>query len=390
MARPPWTAFFAADAVTRAMRNRLAVRIGLAFNLRPDAPASPAGASCDSPTSEEPSSRALRYDLEQPDLYAEWDEPATIDAVESALRPIGEVVRLEADADFPARLIASRPDFVFNIAEGLYGPNREGHVPAICEFLGFPYSASDPLTLSLALHKARAKEVMSYRGVPTSPFALVRSPAQARALSLPYPLFAKPAFEGSGKGVSVRSVCQTKRELVHQVDYLLATYREPVLVETYLPGAEYTVAILGNADEARCLPIVGMNFETLPDGAPPIYGYEAKWIWDNPADPLDIFECPARIQRKLAGQIREAALGAYHALECRDWCRVDIRCDAEARPMVVELNPLPGILPDPRDNSCFPKAARAAGMTYDEMIRAVAETAWRRISGRSLLAEAAA
>jgi D-alanine-D-alanine ligase len=231
---------------------------------------------------------------------------------------------------------------------------------------------------------------MHLHGVPTAPFAMVRTPAEARAVELPFPLFCKPAFEGSGKGVSVRSFCQSRKELVKQVDYLLATYHEPVLVESYLPGAEFTVAILGNGKEARCLPIVGMRFDDLPQGAPPIYGYEAKWLWDSPEDPLEIFECPARVPRAQAQQIRTAALGAYHALECRDWCRVDIRCDAIGTPMVVELNPLPGILPDPRDNSCFPKAARAAGLSYDEMIRTVADIAWRRISGRSLLKEAAA
>jgi D-alanine-D-alanine ligase len=300
------------------------------------------------------------------------------------------VIRLEADQGFPTRLATARPDFVFNIAEGLYGPNREGHIPAICEFMGIPYHASDPLTLSLATHKGRAKEVLQLNGVPTAPFAMVRTPGEARAVELPFPVFCKPAFEGSGKGVSVRSFCQSRKELVKQVDYLLATYHEPVLVEGYLPGAEFTVAIMGNGKEARCLPIVGMRFDDLPQGAPPIYGYEAKWLWDSPEDPLEIFECPARIPRGLAQQVRTTALGAYHALECRDWCRVDIRCDAAGTPMVVELNPLPGILPDPLDNSCFPKAARAAGLSYDEMIRTVADIAWRRISGRSLLKEAAA
>ncbi len=375
--------------MTRRREDRLAVRIGLAFNLRPEAPAPDAGVNVAPPTNPG-SSRDLRYDLPQPDLYAEWDEPATIDAVERALRPLGQVIRLEAVADFPSRLQKARPDFVFNIAEGLYGPNREGHIPAICEFLGVPYSASDPLALSLALHKGRAKEMLALRGVPTAPFLMARTVADARNCSLPFPLFAKPAFEGSGKGVSVKSLCTTRKELVKQVDYLLSTYREPVLVETYLPGAEFTVAIMGNGKEARCLPIVGMQFNELPEGAPPIYGYEAKWIWDRPDDPLEIFECPARVPARLATQIRAAALGAFHALECRDWCRVDIRCDAEGTPNVVELNPLPGILPDPRDNSCFPKAARAAGMSYDELIRTVADIAWRRISGRSLLAEAAA
>ncbi len=371
----------------------MAVRIGLAFNIKPDAPAPLAGAMSDSPPSaDEPPShslapRALRPDLEQPDLYAEWDEPATIDAVERALAALGDVIRLEANANFPSALASAGPDFVFNIAEGLYGPNREGHVPAICEFLGIPCHASDPLALALALHKGRAKEIMAQHGVPTAPFVLARSRDDARNVSLPFPLFAKPAFEGSGKGVSVRSLCQNRAELVAQVDYLLATYSQPVLIETWLPGDEFTVAVIGNGDEARCLPLVGLRFDTLPAGAPPIYGYEAKWLWDTLSNPLDIYDCPARVSDSLAEAIRSAALAAYKALDCRDWCRIDVRCDAAGNPMVVELNPLPGILPDPQDNSCFPKAARAAGMNYDELIQTVADIAWRRISGRSLLAE---
>jgi D-alanine-D-alanine ligase len=334
--------------------------------------------------------RALRADLDQPDLYAEWDEPGTIDAVELALRPLGQVIRLEADASFPQRLADARPDFVFNIAEGLYGPNREGHVPAICEFLGIPYHASDPLALGLALHKGRAKDVMAARGVPTAPFLVAESLADAAALTLPFPVFVKPACEGSGKGITVDNLCHHRTALLARVEHLLATYRQPVLIETWLPGAEFTVAVLGNGAEARCLPIVALRYDDLPAGAPSIYGYEAKWLWDTLDQPLEIYECPAPIAEPLARRIREASLAAYHALGCRDWCRIDVRCDAAGDPMVIELNPLPGILPDPRDNSCFPKAARAVGMDYDELIQTVADIAWRRISGQRLLAEVAA
>jgi D-alanine-D-alanine ligase len=329
----------------------------------------------------------LRDDLEQPDLYAEWDEQGTIDAVAAALSTIGEVVLLEANETFPERLRAARPDFVFNIAEGLYGPNREGHVPAICEFYGIPYHASDPLSLSLCLHKGRTKEMLLQHGVPTAPFTIARTRDDARNVTLPFPLFAKPCFEGSGKGVTVQSLCHNRAELVARVEALLDTYKQPVLIETWLPGLEFTVAVIGNGEEARCLPIVGMNFDVLPAGAPPIYGYEAKWLWDTIANPLQLFECPARVPAELTRDIEAAALAAYRALECRDWCRIDVRCDGAGRPMVVELNPLPGILPDPMDNSCFPKAARAAGMSYDDLIRTVADIAWRRISGGTLLAE---
>lgn len=370
----------------------MGVRIGLAFNQKPTLPASSAGEVRSTPVAADatPSDyRILRSDLDQPDLYAEWDEPATIDAVERALSGVGEVIRLEATEDFPAKLLAARPDFVFNIAEGLYGPNREGHVPAICEFFGIPYHASDPLALSLCLHKGRTKEILQQHGVPTAPFVLASSRDAARNVGLPFPLFAKPVGEGSGKGVTVKSLCHNRAELVARVDEIIATYRQPALIETWLPGAEYTVAIIGNGAEARCLPIVGLRFDVLPAGAPPIYGYEAKWLWDTIANPLELYECPAPISEGERLAIEEVALAAYHALECRDWCRIDIRLDAAGRPNVVELNPLPGILPDPRDNSCFPKAAREAGMDYDELIQTVADIAWRRIAGRPLLAKVA-
>ena len=368
----------------------MAVRIGLAFNLKPAAPANPAGANSESPSSDEPPSRALRPDLHQPDLYAEWDEPATIDAVERALSTVGQVYRLEANSSFPARLALLRPDFVFNIAEGLYGPSRESHVPAICEFLGVPLSRLGPAHLRPrpAQGPGQGDSLPSrsaHRALRAGPIAR-RCPAG----DAPLPALREAGVRGVGQGRhESKSLCRNRSQLVRQVSHLLATYAEPVVIETYLPGQEFTVAILGNGDEARCLPIIGMRFDMLPKGAPPIYGYEAKWIWDTPSNPLEIYECPADISESLAEEVRAAALAAYHALECRDWCRVDIRCDAAGRPMVVELNPLPGVLPDPRDHSCFPKAAAAAGMSYDDLIRTVADIAWRRISGRSLLAEVA-
>ena len=229
---------------------------------------------------------------------------------------------------------------------------------------------------------------MAYYGVPTAPFIVANTRADARNVNLPFPLFAKPALEGSGKGITEKSLCTNRAKLVQEVGDLLDIYQEPVLIESWLPGQEFTVAILGNAKEARCLPLVGMRWEALPLGAKPIYGYEAKWLWDTPEHPLDLFECPANVPKELARDVRSAALSAYRVLGCRDWCRVDVRCDAAGRPMVVELNPLPGILPNPQDNSCFPKAARAAGMSYDTLIQTVADVAWRRISGRSLLKKA--
>jgi D-alanine-D-alanine ligase len=341
------------------------MRIGLAYNQKPD-PRAP----------DEPPSTT--------DAFAEWDEPPTIDAVAQALSHLGSVIRLEADAAFPHKLALSRPDIVFNMAEGLHGQTRESLVPAICEFLSVPYTGSDPLALALSLHKGRAKEVLAYRGVPTAPFACIERPEDVERVALPYPVFVKPIAEGSGKGVFSDNVCESRAQLEERALLLLEQYAEPVLVETYLPGPEFTVAILGNGATAYCLPVIGFDFSALPPGAPPVYGYEAKWIWDTPDRPLAIFKCPAPVTPALYREIERTALEAYHALGCRDWCRVDIRVDRFGVPNVLELNPLPGIIPDPAMNSCFPKAARAAGLSYDELVQDVVHIAWRRLTGRNL------
>jgi D-alanine-D-alanine ligase len=305
------------------------------------------------------------------DEFAEWDAPATIAAVESALSRLGKVVRLEATEEFPERLRQTRPDIVFNIAEGFRGVNREAHVPAICEFFGIPYSGSDPFTLTLCLDKAKTKETLAFHGIPTPRFAVVESVEDLteRTSSLPLPLFVKPLHEGSSKGITDQNLCWDRDHLAKQTRFLLENYEQPVLVEEYLPGKEFTCAVLGNRDGATVLPIVGMNFESLPKGALPIYSFDAKFVWDRPEKPLDIFQCPARITRELQASIERVALDAFRVLGCRDWARIDVRLDAAGNPNVIEVNPLPGILPDPADNSCLPKAARAAGIGYDELIQ---------------------
>ncbi len=345
----------------------MALRIGFAFNEKPS-------------EEEEPPSNLSH------DRFAEWDDPATIAAVADALGLAGSVVPLEADETFPERLRSARPDIVFNIAEGLNGPSREAHVPAICEYFGIPYTGSDPLALALGLDKRRTKEVLAVRGVRTPRWTVSGDgvgPLRTPGMSLP--LFVKPLFEGSSKGIDVGSLCRTREETRARVRWVQERYGQPALVEEYLTGREFTVAVLGNGNRARVLPPVEIRFDSLPAGAPPLYGWEAKWIWDTPEAPLSIFDCPATLDAALEEAIASAALGAFHALGCRDWARVDLRLDGEGTPHVLEVNALPGILPDPRQNSCFPKAARAAGMDYSAMILAVLEAALERLGMRPTL-----
>ena len=356
--------------------------IGLAYNQKPEptelaGPLSEGGRQEDGELSrpdEEPPSRIRDLSIAEliaRDEFAEWDSPVTIAAVESALSPLGKVVRLEATEEFPERLRQARPDIVFNIAEGFNGVNREAHVPAICEFFGIPYSGSDPFTLSLCLDKARTKETLTFHGIPTPKFAVVETLAEieSKTKGLMLPLFVKPVHEGSSKGITDGNLCWDRSHLLRQTKFLLENYRQPVIVEEYLPGNEFTCAVLGNGAGATVLPIVAMNFGALPAGALPIYSFDAKFVWDRPENPLDIFQCPARITRELQASIERVTLGAFRVLGCRDWARIDVRLDAAGVPNVLEVNPLPGILPDPADNSCLPKAARAAGIGYEELIQ---------------------
>jgi D-alanine-D-alanine ligase len=323
------------------------LRIGFTFNVKPGV-ASP--------------------DLD--DRYAEWEDEETIAGVAAALARAGEVIRLEASDELPFRLREARPDIVFNMAEGLYGPNRESHVPAICEFWSIPYTGSDPLTLALCLDKGRTKEILSHHGIPTARFTVVGGPEELDGFAA-WPAIVKPLHEGSSMGITRASYCRSRAEVRRAIEGVVARYRQPALVEGYLGGREFTCAILGNGNDARALPIIEINFAALPPDALPIYSYEAKWIWDRPEEPLDIFRCPADVDAELAAAVERTSLAAYRLLRCRDWARIDLRCDDRGVPHVLEVNPLPGIHPDPAMNSCLPKAARAAGLDYSEMILSV-------------------
>jgi len=305
------------------------------------------------------------------DLYAEWDSVETIHAVRDALAELHQVSMIEANEDAFERLRTERPQIVFNIAEGLYGISREAQMPAIFEMLRIPYSGSDPLTLAICLDKSRAKEILAHYGVQTPGFMVVNTPEEMTACNPSFPAMVKPLHEGSSKGIFNSSVVNDAAGLRRELERVLFHYKQPALVEEFLPGREFTVAMLGNGPHLNVLPIVEIKFDSLPDGVNKIYSYEAKWIWDTAAAPLEIFQCPADLTDSLRVEIETLCRKAYTVLRCRDWSRIDVRLDANGRPHIIELNPLPGILPKPEDNSCFPKAARAAGLSYNRLMQSV-------------------
>jgi D-alanine-D-alanine ligase len=311
------------------------------------------------------------------DTYAEWDEPDTIAAVQAALAAVHEVVLLEDNSGLAARLRAAAPDIVFNLAEGLAGPDREARLPALLERWHIPFTGSSSHTLRTCLDKAATKRVLQQHGLPTPAHAVVYHARTFPALP-EFPLIVKPLHEGSSKGISGASVVHTPAALQRRVAHVLEAYHQPALVEAFLPGREFTVALVGNSPAITVFPLVEICFTALPPGAAPLYSYEAKWLWDTPAQPLDILRCPADIPADLAHTIADLCCRAFVALACRDWCRIDVRLDVHGHPHILELNPLPGLVPDPASHSCFPTAAAAAQFSYPELIRCVLSHAGQR------------
>jgi D-alanine-D-alanine ligase len=312
------------------------------------------------------------------DKYAEWDTYETIFALRDALALHHNVTLIEANEDAYEKFRKLKPEIVFNVAEGANGISREAQIPAMLEMLQIPYTGSDPLTLSLCLDKSRTKEVLTYHKIPNSKFVVSFGENGFAGSELRFPLMIKPIGEGSSKGIFNSSYVNDHETLEKTLAENVLKYNQPFIVEEYLPGREFTVAVIGNGSEARTLPIVEMNFNQLPSYMIPIYSYEAKWILDTRDNPLDIFTCPAKIDPDLEKKISELVLRTYNVLNCKDWSRIDVRLDADGEPNIIEVNPLPGMLPNPDDNSCYPKAARAAGMSYEETINAVLNSAAKR------------
>ena len=289
---------------------------------------------------------------------AEFDAEETIAAVCEALAGLGhKVTRIGGIRPLTAALVAgTRWDAVFNICEGLKGVAREAQVPALLEAFDIPYLFSDPLTLALALDKAMAKRVLRDAGVPTADFALIENESDIARVMLPFPLFLKPVAEGSGKGVNGRSKVDTRAELESVARDLLKTFAQPVLVEEFLPGREFTVGITGTGMSARVLGISeivpGENY--IGHG----YGLENKEHWE---DRLQV----VRAQDDAARTAGEVALAAWRVLRCRDGGRADIRLDADGQPRFIEVNPLAGIRPGYSD-LCF--IAEFEGLSYKQLI----------------------
>ncbi len=304
------------------------------------------------------------------DALEEFDPEETIDAIDRVLGDEGhDVFKLGGGSGLIDRLRANPVDMVFNIAEGQGGRNREAHIPALLEFLGIPYTGSDPLTLSLTLDKSMAKRVLASEGIPTPRFKKVEKSGELEGLTLPYPLFVKLCYEGSSKGVRLDSKVRDLRSLEEKTRWLLETYRSPVLVEEFIQGPEFTVGILGN-ESPSVLGVMQIEIKGVPPGEA-IYSLEVKREWEEKVRYL----CPPPIDASLLKRIEEVALRSYRVLECRDVSRVDIRVGRDGEAYFLEINPLPGLSPAYGD---LPIIAGRMGWTYDRLVKTIFHHALKR------------
>ncbi len=308
------------------------------------------------------------------DQVAEFDENRTIDSIERTLRELGhEPDRIGHVKALAARLVkGDRWDLVFNIAEGVKGRSREAQVPALLEAYDIPYTFSDPLVCAVTLDKAVAKRIVQSHGLRTPAFHVVEDAAglaKLACLKLSYPLFAKPIAEGTGKGISTRSRIDTHDQLADVCGDLLESYRQPVLVEEFLPGREFTTAIVGTGHQARAIGTMEIVVKKSEHGG--IYSYETKEQCETLIEYRHTKPC------ELRSEVEKLAVDSYVALECRDGGRVDIRLDAHGKPSFMEVNPLAGLNPGHSD---LPMIAEMEGISYRELLEQIIASASKRIA----------
>jgi D-alanine-D-alanine ligase len=330
------------------------MKIGLAFDLKP-------------------SGESLTLTATD-DGLEEYDPPETIEALAVSLEQLGHrVIMLGGGREFLERVLASSVDLVFNIAEG-HGchRSREAQVPGVLEMLGIPYVGSDPLTLALCLDKPSAKRIAQSGGVATPGFQVIETIDDLslfRDLPLRFPLVVKPAFEGSSKGIHQTSRVEDFPALRRQACWVMDRYRQPALVEEFVPGVEVTVGVVGNRP-----PQVVAVMEVVPRGGPDenfMYTLEVKRNWRQMVG----YRCPPDIPPEWLRRVQDSALKLYKLLGCRDMARIDFRIDRLGRPFFIEANPLPGLSPVYGD---LPIMGGLSGWDYPRLVETILDSARQR------------
>ena len=324
----------------------IGVTVGLTYDLRDDY-------------------RRLGYSEEE---TAEFDSVQTVEALETALAAAGcRTNRIGSIHQLTRRLAdGARWDLVFNIAEGLRGFGRESQVPALLDAYDIPYTFSDPMVLALTLHKGMAKRVVRDLGLPTPDFHIVETPDDLSRCKLPFPVFVKPIALGTSMGVDAASTVHNEATLARRCLALLERFRQPVLVETYLPGREMTVGMVGTGADARALGALEVLLQPAADQG--VYSYANKAQYHGRVE-------YALGTDAVAAEACDLALRVWRGFGCRDAGRVDVRCDGQGRVHFIEVNPLAGLHPVDADLAVL---CRMIGVPYQDLIAGILTSALGR------------
>ena len=310
----------------------------------------------------------------------EFEPEETIEHVKHGIEAAGwEYLHIEADENCYETLKRERPDLVFNRAEGIRGESRESQIPAFCEMLDIPYVGSGIMANAVGLDKPTTKMILEYQGLKTAPFQVMESVDTPLRKGLTYPLILKPSHEGSSIGINWDNVVNDEKALRLKLAEMLETYQQPILVEKYIDGREFSVGLVGNFapnEEPTVLPILEIDFAGFPEELGRVLGQKAKSVFDDSSN----YKCPANIDEKLRKRIETHAKASFKALDCKDWARMDYRLDTDDQLYFLEVNTLPGIDYDVvRDElSFYPMMWYALGKKFPDMVREVIEAAIKR------------
>ncbi len=310
------------------------------------------------------------------DQTAEFDREDTIEGIEAALNMLGHTTERIGNArELAAALVAGRRwDLVFNIAEGLSGVGREAQVPALLDLYHVPYTFSDPLVMALTLHKGMTKRVIRDAGIPTADFAVADDPEHVQIPPFAPPYFVKPVAEGTGKGITPESIVREATALPGVCRRLILTYGQPVLIEPYLPGREFTVGIVGTGTAARVLGTIEVILRDQAEQG--VYSYANKENYEE----LVQYRLVDPGLEPVVAAAESVSLRSWRTLGCRDAGRIDIRCDACGNPMFMEVNPLAGIHPEHSD---LPIICTHLGLPYHSLISDIVDSARARVELRN-------
>ncbi len=273
---------------------------------------------------------------------------------------------------FLHRLNHLNPDVLVNLCEDFRGEAQlESNVAAALELLGVAFTGNDSRTLALCLNKFKTKAVLKSCGLPTASSCLVVSMDQN--VDLPFPLIVKPNTEDASLGIHPESVVRDKEGLDRQVRKILEFYKEPALVEQFIEGREFNVAVFENG-ESQALPVSEIDFTNMPEGFPKICSYEAKWFEDHILCQRTPPVCPAKIDEALQKKIQDMAVAAFENVGCRDYARIDLRMNPEGKLTILEVNPNPDI----SLNAGYARALAASGMAYKHFWDLMIENALKR------------